>query len=243
MQSIFTLNSDNVYYRNSKNNKNIIQTINYEEFRNIIQHDDFKFDKKTNSVKTPSAETQEALVAWEKFVNFFQKNNISMPVIYLDEMLLKKIDKKKYNEYTWYKNYVDKMKEFYKENKVFIDDWKKEFQPLKWKNKRNRKLEWQAGNLSFRESYLQIRQSGLRFRNNNLFPTLVASVQTPLVFKNKWRYLTTNEARQLQNFPQHHIIHNNEHQAYKQFGNAVNVYVTAFVIMSYLGIFLEGLNE
>ncbi len=206
------------------------------------QPEKFKFDKKPQTKKIDK-ELNDALIAWEEFVSHFQKMNISIPIIYLDEMLFKKVDKEKYKKFNWYKNYVDKMKQFYKKNKKFIDEWNDKYQPKKWKNKKNRKLEWQAGKLSFKKCYLQIRQSGLRFKNNDLFPTLVASVQLPLVFKNEWRYITPNEARKLQNFPSKHIIHNNEHQAYKQFGNAVNVCVTTYVIKSYLSPFLEAINE
>ena len=156
-------------------------------------------------------------------------------------MICNKIDEIKYKKFCWYKKYVDKMKLFYSENKDFIDEWFKKNNINNWKNKKIKKIEWQAGNISFKKTYLQIRQSGLRFKKNNLFPTLVATVQTPLIYtkKNGWRYLTKNEVRKLQNFPKNHKIDENNFQAFKQFGNAVNVYVTAYVIYSYLKPFIE----
>lgn len=206
----------------------------------IIPTKKFVFDNPKNPVK-PSIETEKALIAWEEFITYFQSNNKSIPVIYLDEMILNQIDQKKYQKFNWYRKYVDKMKFFYLENKEFIDQWISKNNVKEWKNKKNKKLEWQAGNTSFRKAYLQIRQSGLRFRKNNLFPTLVATVQTPLIYTKKhgWRYLTTNEARKLQNFPNNHKIEKNNFQSFKQFGNAVNVYVTMYVIYSYLKPFIE----
>ena len=52
-------------------------------------------------------------------------------------------------------------------------------------------------------------------------------VQVPIVGKYK-RKVTIREAARLQSFPDSFIPNSNDHQAYKQFGNAVNVNVIKF---------------
>ena len=232
--------SNNKYYVHNNINNEIIPTIDIENFPKIISTKKFAFDNPKNPIK-PCQEIENALTVWEEFITHFQKQKKSIPIIYIDEMICNKIDEIKYKKFCWYKKYVDKMKLFYSENKDFIDEWFKKNNINNWKNKKIKKIEWQAGNISFKKTYLQIRQSGLRFKKNNLFPTLVATVQTPLIYtkKNGWRYLTKNEVRKLQNFPKNHKIDENNFQAFKQFGNAVNVYVTAYVIYSYLKPFIE----
>lgn len=55
-------------------------------------------------------------------------------------------------------------------------------------------------------------------------PALVAMVQIPIIGKYK-RRLTVREAARLQSFPDTFIPNPSDMQAYKQFGNAVNVTV------------------
>ena len=74
-----------------------------------------------------------------------------------------------------------------------------------------------------------MRQSGIRVKKAQYFPTLVAIVQTPIYAKER-RYITPRECARLQSFPDNFIIHPNDHTAYKQFGNAVNVKVVHYII-------------
>ena len=94
-------------------------------------------------------------------------------------------------------------------------------------------LEWQTGKIKQNESifnyFIQFRQSGIRVKKTDYFPTLVAIVQTPIYAKEK-RFITPRECARLQSFPDSLIIHENDHIAYKQFGNAVNVDVVHYVI-------------
>jgi DNA (cytosine-5)-methyltransferase 1 len=89
---------------------------------------------------------------------------------------------------------------------------------------RDRKFEWQAGaNIhTVWDTSIQLRQSGIRFKKPDFFPALVAIVQTPIVAKYK-RRITPKEAAKLQSFPNDFKIHKNDHIAYRQFGNSVNV--------------------
>jgi site-specific DNA-cytosine methylase len=72
--------------------------------------------------------------------------------------------------------------------------------------------------------FIQLRQSGIRVKKAHYFPTLVAIVQTPIYAKEK-RHITPRECARLQSFPDSFIIPENDHTAYKQFGNSVCVAV------------------
>ena len=67
-----------------------------------------------------------------------------------------------------------------------------------------------------------MRPSGIRVKPGTYFPALVAITQTSIVGCRK-RYLTLRECARLQSFPESFQPDPNEKQAYKQFGNAVNV--------------------
>ena len=219
-----------------------------EEDITVLKSDyNFVFSKDENPNKKlyvkKSDELLKALTAWKEFVEHFKKLNKKIPVIWLDEMCRKNyVSNSNCQNKDWYKNYIKAMKNFYKENKNYIDKWIKKFKPFEWKLRRNRKLEWQAGNTNFDEAYLQPRQSGLRFRKNLCFPTLVATVQVPLLKDEKgWRLLSTKEVSRLQSFPENHQICENDFQAYKQYGNSINVKVAEWVIDAYLKKYLEVL--
>jgi len=77
-------------------------------------------------------------------------------------------------------------------------------------------------NPSIWDNIIQIRPSGIRVKPCTYFPSLVAITQTPIVGKEK-RFLTLRECARIQSFPETFIPCSNEKQAYKQFGNAVNV--------------------
>ena len=67
-----------------------------------------------------------------------------------------------------------------------------------------------------------MRQSGIRVKKAEYFPTLVAIVQVPIYGKEK-RYITPRECARLQSFPEDFKLSSNDKKAYKQFGNAVSV--------------------
>ena len=69
---------------------------------------------------------------------------------------------------------------------------------------------------------MQIRPSGLRVKTGTYFPALVAITQTSIVGKKK-RYLTPRECARLQSFPDSFMYDVKNAQAYKQFGNSINV--------------------
>lgn len=204
--------------------------------------DNFELNKKY----CISAGFQLILNAWKEFVEHFNSRRIKIPVIWLDEMINNNYkSKSKAKSRDWYKKYIYSMRTFYIENKLYIDQWVIKHDPFTWNLRRNRKLEWQAGfDTKFENTYLQERQSGLRFRKTDCFPTLVATVQTPLVNQNGyWRKLSPKEVSRLQSFPQNHFICENEFQAYKQYGNSINVKVAEYVIDKYLMQYIRKLTN
>lgn len=124
----------------------------------------------------------------------------------------------------WKVSIINKNINLYEENKEFLDKWMNKYDIGSFTNKAHRKFEWQSGNYinSIWKGIIQFRQSGIRIKKPNYFQTLVAIVQTPIVGPLK-RRLTVREVARLQDFPDNFIINKNERQAYKQFGNGVNV--------------------
>lgn len=130
----------------------------------------------------------------------------------------------------WEKNFIIKNNELWKDNKDFIAYWL----PKAQKNKNffgaKAKLEWQAGKTdkpNLWEHIMQIRPSGLRVKPGTYFPALVAITQTSIVGKKK-RFLTPRECARLQSFPDTFQYDDKNAQAYKQFGNSINVDLVKF---------------
>ena len=127
----------------------------------------------------------------------------------------------------WKINFINKNNQLYLENRDFIDEWlvRAKQNPLFFGAKA--KLEWQAGQCKHPNIWnhiLQFRPSGIRVKIGTYFPALVAITQTSIVGCRQ-RNLTLRECARLQSFPdtfQPDIV---DAQAYKQFGNAVNVEV------------------
>ena len=137
----------------------------------------------------------------------------------------------------WKKEFVQKNINLYNDNKIFIDEWLAKYNNLEDFSPTHRKMEWQAGTniSSIWEGVIQFRPSGVRVKTPNCFPALVAMVQIPIIGKYK-RRLTVEESGRLQNFPnptrdseriteKAFVCDDNDQQAYKQFGNSVNVEV------------------
>lgn len=130
----------------------------------------------------------------------------------------------------WKQNFIRKNNELYLANREFIDEWlpRAKQNPLFFGAKA--KLEWQAGQTSTPDIWKQIfqlRPSGIRVKVNSYFPALVAIVQTSIIGSRK-RFLTPRECARLQNFPDDFRPDVKQAQAYKQFGNAVNVGIVKY---------------
>ena len=176
----------------------------------------------TNPVYSISEHINEVLTAWNEFYHGVDVDVIGFPV-WSSYFKTKRIDPS-YPE--WKKDFVKKNQELYLRNKDFIDGWLKKWNNLKDFTPTERKFEWQCGTTikSIWEGVIQIRPSGVRVKKPDIFQALVALVQTPIIGKYK-RKLSVREAARLQSFPDSFIPDDNMQQAYKQFGNSVNVNV------------------
>lgn len=131
----------------------------------------------------------------------------------------------------WQQTFIIKNSELWEDNKAFVAEWL----PRAQKNKNffgaKAKLEWQAGtdepSPNLWDNIMQIRPSGLRVKPGTYFPALVAITQTSIVGKRK-RFLTPRECARLQSFPDSFKYDPKNAQAYKQFGNSINVGLVDF---------------
>lgn len=129
----------------------------------------------------------------------------------------------------WKQRFVDKNRQFYLSNKEYIDQWIVKYDMMN-RIKLHQKFEWNCGEdvTDIHDAILQFRQSGLRAKRTTYFPSLVAIVNTPIVWdkkKQKYRHITPREAANLQSFDQRYKFRGTDKQIYKQLGNSVNVRV------------------
>ena len=162
------------------------------------------------------------LNAWDDFYQGIKETVIGFPIwsAYFNEEPVPQDFPK------WKQGFVIKNQELYINNKEFIDKWLKKHKNLRDFAPTHTKMEWQAGDSisSVWEGVIQFRPSGIRIKKPTCFPALVAIVQIPIIGKYK-RRLTVREAARLQSFPERFKPCDNLQQAYKQFGNSVNVEV------------------
>lgn len=165
------------------------------------------------------------LNAWDEFYRGINEKIIGFPILF--EYFKKKPTE---NMPSWKKEFVIKNNELYMNNKKFIDEWSKRYNNLRDFTPTQKKFEWQAGDSikTLWDGVIQFRPSGIRVKKPNCFPALVALVQIPIIGKYK-RRLTVREAARLQSFPDSFVPNKNDQQAYKQFGNAVNVDVIKYM--------------
>lgn len=125
----------------------------------------------------------------------------------------------------WEQNFIKKNHDLWVANKEFINQWLVKARQNRLFFGSKAKLEWQAGETdspNLWEHIMQIRPSGLRVKPGTYFPALVAITQTSIVGK-KRRFLTPRECARLQSFPDSFQCDVKKAQAYKQFGNSINV--------------------
>jgi DNA (cytosine-5)-methyltransferase 1 len=187
-----------------------------------------------------SKDDEAILTAWDEMVKHMETGQNMSPTILCNEFG-KTYSETEFAELAaWRREYITKNKPIYEKYKGVWDAWREKHAALLSKKEIYGKLEWQAGikkeNDSIFNYFIQLRQSGIRVKKTEYFPTLVAIVQTPIYAKEK-RFITPRECARLQSFPDDFIMCENDHTAYKQFGNAVNVDVVHFVINNVLKLY------
>ena len=128
---------------------------------------------------------------------------------------------------SWKQNFLRHNRKLYLDNRAFIDDWVKKYDMFS-KIKLYKKFEWNCGTdvTDIHDCLIQIRQSGIRAKRPTFYPSLVAIVNTPIIWdKNKkhFRKITPREAANLQSFHGGFKFQGTDATQYKQLGNSVNV--------------------
>ncbi len=179
------------------------------------------------------AETAEVLDIWEEFLQNIK--GIKSPFwlhkaglgIYDDEQYKNDPEIGYADMPDWKKDMVWKSREMYNNNHEFIDAWA-ERHNMTARSLIHQKFEWNASRdcTSIKQGITQFRQSGVRVKNPDYFPSLVAMNNTPIVWDegiNRYRYLSPHEAAKLQSFKDDFIFNESDPVSYRQLGNAVNV--------------------
>jgi DNA (cytosine-5)-methyltransferase 1 len=138
----------------------------------------------------------------------------------------------------WKRAMIERNQDFYNKHKDFIDRWAKKYNFWNLKST-YQKFEWQCQDElnKLEETILQFRPSGLRAKKPTFVPALVAINQIPIIYQNGvFRKLTPRECARLQSFPENFKICPIDSQAYKQFGNSVNVRVVEHISKILLGV-------
>ena len=182
-------------------------------------------------------DTLNVINAWNEMIHMFQEEEKISPTILVNEFY-KTYDEEEFNDLPlWKQDYISKNKPLYIKYKPQWDEWYDKHRELISKREIYSKLEWQVGKIKPKDDifdyFIQIRQSGIRVKRAEYFPTLVAISQIPIYGKEK-RYITPRECFRLQSFPDTYIIDDNDRVSYKQIGNAVNVNNVRNVILSTL---------
>lgn len=204
-------------------------------------------DDNVNKKYNISGKLKETEKIWNKFLEICSFNNIVIPKYpiwtdwwdsdgnntkitkynnkFSDKENEKKIKKAQEDFYKKYKNWIDKNRDFYKTNIKILNPWLTESRNNKLWVGAVRKMEWQVGqdNLNMNQVLWTPRGSGVRIKNTNYSPTLVAMASMIPIYGPKSRYLTPKECAKLQSFPKEYIPHEKDKISYSQFGNAVNV--------------------
>ena len=191
------------------------------------------YEKKPDKKYNVDEDTMKVLDIWDEMIKKIDVKEKLSPTILCKEFKTKTDTKDFKKLVKWKQEYIAKNKPIYKKYKKDWDKWYDKHKDFLNKREVYCKLEWQAGpkvkDDSIWNHFIQIRQSGIRVKKTKYFPTLVAIVQTPIYGKKK-RYITPRECARLQSFPDEFKINTNDKQAYKQFGNAVNVQVIQKIV-------------
>ena len=171
-------------------------------------------------------DTLNVLEAWDEIVKQFEVGEKISPTIMINNAF-QNYSQEEFNTFPkWKKDYITKNNPLILKYNTQIKEWYTKHSSLLSKREIYGKLEWQSGPIKTNDSifnhFIQIRQSGIRVKKGNYFPTLVAISQIPIYGKEK-RYITPRECARLQSFPETFQLLDNDKKSYKQLGNSVNV--------------------
>ena len=211
----------NLKRRLEKDSQLMIKKIGTEEFEKYLD------SKESIDAKYfIDGDLKKCLEAWDEMIKVFEIGEKVSPTIMINEHYNEHTEEDFTNYAGWRKDYITANKPLIQKYKGNWDTWYEKHKDILQKKEIFGKLEWQVGKIKPNDSifnyFIQVRQSGIRVKKAQYFPTLVAISQIPIYGKEK-RYITPRECARLQSFPEDFKIEESDKNSYKQFGNAVNV--------------------
>ena len=148
----------------------------------------------------------ECLNAWDTLIKVFKPKEKISPTILLNDFYKIENNEIKINDLSkWKQEYLIKNQKLIEKYKHLFDKFYKKNKEILTKKSIYGQLDWQCGLIKDNDSifnyFIQIRQSGIRIKKTDYFPTLVAIGQIPIYGKEK-RYITPRECARLQCFPE-----------------------------------------
>lgn len=144
----------------------------------------------------------------------------------------------------WKQGFLRHNRELYLNNRQFIDIWVEKYNMTN-RIKLYKKFEWNCGEdvKDIKGSLIQIRQSGIRAKRPTFYPSLVAMVNTPIIWDNKkqhYRKITPREAANLQSFHGRYKFLGPDKTIYRQLGNSVNVRILKILGENLFSLAIKG---
>ena len=205
-------------------------------------------DNKTNKSYVISSQELKVINAWEEFKkNIIPHNEIAAP-IWLDYFGMDEtVSFDENNIPKWKMRFINNNRKLYHDHKAEIDAWYEEHKDC-LTMKIYRKFEWNCGlnYTPFKNCIIQFRQSGLRVKRSNCFPSLVAIVNTPIIWDKKlkrYRRITVREAANLQCFDKDFKFVGSDKTCFKQLGNAVNVEVIRIITLRLFNLAIKDWDK
>jgi DNA (cytosine-5)-methyltransferase 1 len=179
----------------------------------------------------------ETLEAWDEIIKQMAPGEKLTPTLMINDAFVNYSEEQLNLFPAWKRDYIKKNRPLVEKYDTILRPWYEKHKVLLKQREIYGKLEWQTGPVKKNESIfnhlIQIRQSGIRVKKCNYFPTLVAISKIPIYGKEK-RYITPRECARLQSFPEDFKLALDDKKSYKQLGNSVNVENVYNVISSTL---------
>ena len=130
-------------------------------------------------------DTLKCLNAWEEMIKIFDVGEKISPVIMINEHYNNHSEEDFKNYPKWKKEYITANKPLIEKYRIQWDLWYARHHEILQKREIYGKLEWQVGKIKPNDSifnyFIQFRQSGIRVKKAEYFPTLVAISQIPIL--------------------------------------------------------------